>query len=184
MANLLTAIRLLIAIPTALGLGEILMLSPIVLLILVLVAMLTDYYDGKVARLTGSASPRGQLFDHSTDFVFVTSCLAGAAYAGFVTPILPVLIVIAFSQYVLDSHYFYHEKQLHMNRLGRWNGILYFVPILILACSGLPVFTEMASILTAAVFVFAWLLVLSTVLSILDRAMAPLNIHAHDKKKS
>ena len=177
MANLLTAIRLLITIPTALSVALIWVLPPAVPVLMIVVAIVTDYYDGKVARRLGTASPGGQLFDHTTDFLFVTSALFGAAYADLLTPILPVLIVIAFSQYVLDSHFFYHEKQLHMSKLGRWNGILYFVPILMIACSRTAPFSDVADILGMVIFVIGWLLVLSTVLSILDRAMAPLHIH-------
>ncbi len=179
MANVLTFLRLLIAGPTALSIAELLTVPPEATVFLILIAILTDFFDGKLARRLGTASSQGQLFDHTTDFLFVTSCLSGAAYAGLITPILPVLIVIAFSQYVLDSHFFYHEKQLHMSRLGRWNGILYFVPILVVACSRTPPLSELAGIITGSVFIFGWLLVLSTVLSILDRAMAPLHIHPH-----
>ena len=176
MANLLTAIRLLITIPTALSIALVLVLPPVVPVLLITVAIATDYFDGKVARRLGTASPRGQLFDHTTDFLFVTSALSGAAYADLLTPILPVLIIIAFSQYVLDSYFFYHEKQLHMNRLGRWNGIFYFVPIVLITCSRTAPFSGIAGIVSMIVFVLAWLLVLTTVLSILDRAMAPLHI--------
>lgn len=182
MANLLTAIRLLIAIPTALSIALVLELPPSLLVLLITVAIVTDYFDGKVARHLGTASPRGQLFDHTTDFLFVTSALFGAAYADLLTPILPLLIVIAFGQYVLDSYFFYHEKQLHMSKLGRWNGILYFVPILIIACSRTEPLRGVADIVTMAVFVLGWLLVLSTVLSILDRAMAPLHLHQSENQ--
>jgi len=181
MANLLTAIRLLIAIPTALSIALVLVLPPVVPVLLIVVAIVTDFFDGKVARRLGTASPRGQLFDHTTDFLFVTTALFGAAYAGLLTPVLPVLIVIAFSQYVLDSYFFYHEKQLHMSKLGRWNGIFYFVPILLIASSRTVPFSGIADIVGMSVFLVGWLLVLSTVLSILDRAMAPL--HIHEKKE-
>jgi len=177
MANLLTAIRLLLILPTALAIGQLAIMPPWVTVAFVALAIVTDYFDGKVARWAGTASPKGQLFDHTTDFLFVTASLAGAAYAGLVTPILPLLIVIAFSQYVLDSYFFYHEKQLHMSKLGRWNGVLYFVPVVVIACSRTPPFSGVAGIMTGAVFVFGWLLVLSTVMSILDRAMAPLHKH-------
>ncbi|MBT8148222.1 MAG: CDP-alcohol phosphatidyltransferase family protein [Gammaproteobacteria bacterium] len=181
MANLLTAIRLLISIPTALSIAMVLKLPPMVLVLLVLIAIVTDYFDGKIARRLGTASPRGQVFDHTTDFLFVTSALFGAAYVDLLTPILPVLIVIAFSQYVLDSYFFYHEKQLHMNKLGRWNGILYFVPIVLIASSRTAPFSSITGIMNMVIFVLGWLLVLSTVLSILDRAMAPLHIHQKDQ---
>ncbi len=174
MANLLTAIRLLMIVPTALTIALVWIVPPIVPVLLIAIAILTDYFDGKVARQQGTASARGQLFDHTTDFLFVTSTLSGAAYAGLLTPVLPVLIAIAFGQYVLDSYYFYHEKQLHMSVLGRWNGILYFVPVVLIACSRTGPFSAFTEFMTVAVFVIGWLLVLSTALSMLDRAMAPL----------
>ena len=107
----------------------------------------------------------------------MTSGLAGAAIAGTLTPILPVLIVIAFTQYVLDSHYFYHEKQLHMSFLGRWNGVFYFVPLGFIAASRLEFFAAIAEPLTQTVTVLAYLLALSTIASIIDRAIAPLRAH-------
>ncbi|GIS51023.1 MAG: hypothetical protein Ct9H90mP25_4570 [Gammaproteobacteria bacterium] len=55
-------------------------------------------------------SARGQLFDHSTDFIFVTSGLAGCAFSGLINPYLPVLTLIAFSQYVIDSYYLKNRK--------------------------------------------------------------------------
>ncbi len=49
-------------------------------------------------------------FDHVTDFIFVTSGLAGLAIAGNISPLLPVLIAVAFSQYVLDSYFIQTES--------------------------------------------------------------------------
>jgi hypothetical protein len=98
------------------------------------------------------------------------------AYAGVVTPLLPVLIVVAFAQYVIDSYYYYHQKQLRMSVLGRWNGILYFVPIVTLACAGFPLLQRLPVDFAWLVQAMGWLLVLSTVLSIADRALAPLRV--------
>jgi len=138
------------------------------------VAIATDYADGKVARLTGTASPRGQLFDHGTDFVFVTAGLTGAAMAGLVTPVLPVLITIAFAQYVLDSYWLYRQKQLRMSAIGRWNGILYFVPLVLISASRLALPGSVASWLTLAAGAAGYGLAVSTVVSAIDRAVAPL----------
>ena len=159
----------------------VLVLPPVVPVLLILIAIVTDYFDGKIARRRGTASPRGQVFDHTTDFLFVTSALFGAAYADLLTPILPTLIVLAFSQYVLDSYFFYHEKQLHMSKLGRWNGVFYFVPIVLIVSSRTAPLSGVANLLSMIIFVLGWVLVMSTVLSILDRAMAPLHIHQKDQ---
>jgi CDP-diacylglycerol--glycerol-3-phosphate 3-phosphatidyltransferase len=174
MANLLTGIRLLLVIPTALVFagGEFLIANFAV--IAMVIAIASDYFDGKVARMTKTASARGQVFDHATDFLFVTCCLSGAAYAGHVNSILPVLIVVAFTQYVLDSYYFYHEKQLHMSFLGRLNGVFYFVPLCLIAASSLEILDAVSDILLSMTSIVCWILVGSTVLSIIDRSLAPM----------
>ena len=176
MANALTAVRLVLVLPTAWAFARPDFLPPPVLFVLVWVAIATDYGDGTVARLTGTASPRGQLFDHGTDFLFVTTGLAGAAVAGLVTPVLPVLITVAFSQYVLDSYYLYRQKQLRMSLLGRWNGILYFVPLVVMSAARLVAPGNIASFLTLTAGVGCYALALSTVLSIIDRALAPIRL--------
>jgi phosphatidylglycerophosphate synthase len=173
-ANALTATRLLLAAPVALALARQDLLGPWVLFVLVWAAIATDYADGRVARSAGTASAGGQLFDHLTDCLFVTTSLAGAAWSGLVTPILPVLIVIAFAQYALDSYLLYRQKALRMSGIGRWNGIFYFVPIVVGAGARLPLFGGLAALLTGTVNVLGYALAASTVLSIIDRALAPL----------
>ena len=178
MANLLTALRLLLAVPAALAFAQPEFMTPLLLLTVVGIAIATDFGDGIVARRTGTASPRGQLFDHTTDFLFVTSGLTGAAIAGQVTVALPIVIVVAFSQYVLDSYFLHRKKQLHMSFLGRWNGMFYFVPLVLIAVSRLAVSrldqaAGVAGILSTLIELLSYLLVLSTVASIVDRAIAP-----------
>ena len=73
MANLLTAIRLILVIPVTWGLADSSIIPGQVLLLLIFVAVATDYLDGIVARANQTASEKGQLFDHGTDFLFVTS---------------------------------------------------------------------------------------------------------------
>jgi len=173
MANALTAVRLTIALPLAIALAGPERLAPGVVAILIIVAIATDFLDGAVARRQGTASPAGMLFDHSTDCFFVTSGLAGAAIAGSITPILPALIPFAFGQYVVDSYVWHRQRQLRASSLGRWNGIFYFVPIALVAASRLPFPAGFASLLRLAARAFAYLLVASTVLSMLDRATTP-----------
>ena len=173
MAHTLTAVRLLLALPVALALAQPDFLSPRVLFVLLCVAVTTDYGDGKVARMTNKASPRGQLFDHCTDCVFVTAGITGAAIAGIVTPVLPILITAAFSQYVLDSYFLYRQKQLRMSVLGRWNGVLYFLPLFLISTARLSARGTVASWMTAAAGTVCYALAVSTVVSMVDRAVAP-----------
>ena len=135
MANLLTGIRLLLVVPVAWALAFPNFMSAPLLLVLVAVGILTDYFDGIVARATNMAAAKGQLVDHCTDFFFVAVGLTGAANTGLVSPILPLLITIAFSQYVLDSYFLFNQKQLRMSFLGRWNGIFYFLPLIMIDSS-------------------------------------------------
>ena len=148
-------------------------MSPLLLLAIVVIAISTDLLDGVVARRTDTTSPRGRLFDHTTDFLFVTSGLAGAAFAGLLSAALPLLVVLAFSQYVLDSYWLHRDKQLRMSALGRWNGMFYFVPLVLIAVSRLDFMSGLGQILATSIKSLTYLLVLSTIVSIIDRAVAP-----------
>ena len=172
MAHVLTLTRLLLVAPVAVAFARPELLDPRVVFVLLCVAVATDFWDGRVARMTETASAWGQLFDHGTDFVFVTAALAGAAMAGLVTPILPVLIAIAFCQYVMDSYLLHREKQLQMRSIGRWNGIFYFVPLLVISVSRLGLSRNTVALLMLAAGSLCYALVASTVVSVVDRAIA------------
>jgi phosphatidylglycerophosphate synthase len=172
LANILTGIRLLLIAPLVVLISSPQDYASYLLLLVLLVAIASDYFDGIVARKFQTASPKGQLFDHGTDFLFVTSGLFAAASQGLITLWLPTLIVIAFSQYVLDSYFLYRQKQLRMSVLGRWNGIFYFAPLLLIASANALPFES--GIALPVLAVLGWLLVLSTLVSIADRALAPI----------
>lgn len=171
-AHLLTALRFGLTLPLAVAFARPGFLPAGLAALLLAVALGSDYLDGAVARRQGTATPRGQLFDHATDCFFVTTCLGGAAVAGHVPWLLPVLIAIAFAQYVVDSYWIQRQARLRMSRIGRWNGIAYFAPLVIIATARLdlvPILTPPLLFLASAV---AWLLVVSTLVSIADRATA------------
>ena len=131
--------------------------------------------DGRAARRFGTASSRGMLFDHVTDFIFVTSALAGLAYAGLIGSLPPFFIVVAFSQYVLDSYFLFRQKSLKMSFLGRWNGVFYFFPLVLFSLAALEVLpTTLSEIISTGGKLLVWGLTLSTLASIADRAIAPL----------
>lgn len=171
-AHGLTGLRLLLVAPTGLGFIRPDLLPPSGLLACILLAIVTDLLDGIVARRMGTASAAGQLFDHATDCIFVSCALGAAAYAGLLTPMLPVLVVLAFGQYVLDSRLLHRERALRGSFLGRWNGIGYFLPLILLAVAlwGGP--AGLAGTWFLAAEVLAWVLVITTLLSIADRAWA------------
>ena len=171
-ANLLTGLRLVLALPLAVAFARPDSLGAGIVAVLLAAAIGSDYIDGKVARRLGTASPRGQLFDHGTDCLFVTACLTGAAVAGQVPVLLPALVVAAFGQYVFDSYWLHRQKRLRMSTLGRWNGIGYFVPLVGLAAARLDAFAAVAALLAQAARATAYVLIASTVVSIVDRATA------------
>ncbi len=130
-----------------------------------LAALLTDLADGIIARKLGTDSPLGGLIDHTCDAVFVVILLAAWSANGLMTPLLPFLVALAFLQYVLDSKALSGQR-LKPSRLGRWNGIAYF------GLAGIPIGGQLLGIdemLAGWISWAAWLLVLSTVLSMLDR---------------
>ncbi|MED6340757.1 MAG: CDP-alcohol phosphatidyltransferase family protein, partial [Pseudomonadota bacterium] len=68
-ANALTSLRLLLCLPVYLLIEQQRWLPCALCLF---VAVLTDVFDGKMARKLNQASPMGGFFDHATDALFVT----------------------------------------------------------------------------------------------------------------
>jgi len=78
--------------------------------------------------------------------------------------ILPLLVVAAFAQYIADSYWGHRGGALRGSALGRWNGILYFAPLGgdVLVRLGLRALEQVVTVL-------AWALVVSTLLSMIER---------------
>ena len=89
-------------------------------------AVATDIADGPLARRRGEASPVGGLVDHATDALFCIAVLGAFAASGPYPVLLPFVIGVAFAQYVADSRVL-AGKKLRASRIGRCNGIAYFV---------------------------------------------------------
>ena len=174
MADLLTVIRLLLVIPVAMAIANTSLFANWLLLALIFIAIASDYFDGKVARALKTVSARGMLFDHGTDFIFVTAALFALSTIGLSSVLLPLLIIVAFSQYVLDSYFLFKKKQLRMSFLGRWNGIFYFAPIVLVAASRLSVFEQAQNNFNLIIVYSNYALTVSTLASIVDRAIAPM----------
>lgn len=160
-ANVLTLIRLLAIAPLALCIVNQLWSYASVLFAL---AVITDVYDGKLARRLGQTSAFGGLFDHSTDAIFVTVATAACAYLELINPYLPVLIMLAFMQYMLDSNAL-SGVSLRTSSLGKFNGVAYFVLTGTIIGAQLLELDWLMKFLPA----FAWALVCSTLASMLDR---------------
>src|SRR5262245_58712870 len=128
MANALTAVRLLLVLPFAATMAAVDATHADWAALILAAAIATDILDGVIARRRGTASAAGRLFDHATDALFVTTGLAAGAVRGAFPWLLPALVGAAFVQYVIDSYVLERTGRLRPSALGRWNGILYFVP--------------------------------------------------------
>jgi phosphatidylglycerophosphate synthase len=161
-ANGLTLIRALLALPCAwLAATEQWTWAALLLSL----AIVSDLLDGPLARRLQQSSPLGGLADHATDAFFVTVLLAGLATGGYVNWLLPILVAASFAQYMVDSDAL-RGKSLRASWLGRANGIGYFV------VAGLVVYANAIDSpwpSTASVQALAWLLVLTSLASMVDR---------------
>ena len=166
MANALTALRLLLVVPFAFFMTKGDVRFAVFALAVWAVALTTDFLDGPIARRRGTVTALSGTFDHTTDFLFVTSGLFAGAFRGVFPWMLPVLIVAAFSQYVIDSYWIHRQTKLRGSKLGRYNGILYFAPTCmeILIRLGIRWLQPLLTILV-------WMLVLSTLVSMGQRLM-------------
>jgi phosphatidylglycerophosphate synthase len=166
MANSLTALRLLLVLPFAFFMAKGDERSAICALIVWVMALITDFLDGPIARRRWTVTALSGTFDHTTDFLFVTSGLFAGALRGAFPWILPVLIAAAFSQYVIDSYRVHRQAKLRGSKLGRYNGMLYFVP----TCMEILIRLGLR-FLQPALTILVWLLVVSTFVSMGQRLM-------------
>ena len=181
LANALTGLRLLLAPVMGWAIVQQLWL---VASLSMIVAIVTDVYDGKVARRQNRESAFGGLFDHGTDAFFVSVGAWALAECALITPWLWPCITLAFLQYALDSKALAGHK-LRTSLLGRYNGVAYYA--LVATAIGVQTLQLGLSVIAAdhpaelgfaigvvtflnhAVFSAAWLLVASSLISMTDR---------------
>ena len=137
-------------------------------LLLMLGALISDVADGAVARKLNQVTNMGGLLDHGSDALLVLSGLVVFAAFGVIPWALPILVVIAFAQYVWDSGSL-RRAPLRASSIGKLNGMMYFAFVILLIAREaffLPIPNA------AATSYLAWGLVLSTIVSITDRLIA------------
>ena len=126
-ADLCTALRVLIAPLLAWQLGLPRAVAGATPLVLYAVAAVTDYLDGRLARATGSASPRGRVFDHGADALVLFPAFAVLAWHGRLPTVLPVAAVTAFALYLLHGGQrggSWRRIELTASRSGALGGVL------------------------------------------------------------
>ena len=137
---------------------------------LLILAILSDIFDGRIARRKKQDSAFGGLLDHSCDAFLVAVLLFVLSKTHGIPLFLPLLVLGSFLQYVLDSKALSGHK-LRTSFLGRSNGIAYYV------LASICIFTEGLEInLSGNLFiVFAWVLISSTIVSMSERLWTLLN---------
>ena len=141
-------------------------------------AILSDILDGFLARKLNVASNIGGLFDHGSDAIFVTLTTASLSYHGYAPHALAIIIPIAFLQYMLDSKTL-SGQPLRASYLGRYNGIAYYL------FAGFPIMQMVSGIVLIPFDWFIWVgwgLVVSTLISIIDRLATLLSSRLFDKQ--
>src|SRR4029453_5715117 len=119
-----TTIRLLLILPFALLMAHGEPHAATLAAGVLVVAIASDVLDGIIARRRGTASAAGGAFDQPPDCLFVTAGLAAMAGRGAAPWILPVLVVVAFAQYVADSYWLHRARPLRTSRPARCDGAL------------------------------------------------------------
>jgi len=98
-----------------------------------LAAALSDFVDGRVARLMHSADQFGRWLDNVADIAFVLTALTCEARAGAISAYIPALIAVSFAQYAIDSIVINASSAPVRSRLGHWGGVVNFALVLLLA---------------------------------------------------
>ena len=137
---------------------------------LLILAILSDIFDGRIARRKKQDSAFGGLLDHSCDAFLVAVLLFVLSKTHGIPLFLPLLVLGSFLQYVLDSKALSGHK-LRTSFLGRSNGIAYYV------LASICIFIEGLGInFSGNLFiVFAWVLISSTAVSMSERLWTLLN---------
>ena len=121
--------------------------------------------DGRLARKQGKVTNLGGAFDHATDCIFVVCSLYALSRHGVVPWLLCVLVAAAFVQYVLDSGAI-KRKGLVPSKLGRWNGIAYFVLVAVPIIQNAMKFQWISDY---HILIAGWTMCAMTVFSMLNR---------------
>lgn len=107
--------------------------------IVAIVAVGSDFIDGRIARRLGVASGSGRWLDAIADVTFVLAALLSEAAAGAIPFYIPILIALSFSQYAIDSAVIGQRAAGPVrSRLGHWGGIINYALVIALAIAPPP----------------------------------------------
>jgi CDP-diacylglycerol--glycerol-3-phosphate 3-phosphatidyltransferase/cardiolipin synthase len=72
-------------------------------LLIIVLAGITDFLDGYIARKIGSTSNKGAYLDVTSDFVFIITCFLAFVIKGWYNPLILILIIIMFFLFIGTS---------------------------------------------------------------------------------
>jgi phosphatidylglycerophosphate synthase len=112
-------------------------------LALLVLAMISDYADGQIARRWGRPSTAGAYFDVVADFAVIVAVFAGLAAGGALPPWLPILIAAAFALFLATSR----AGPTIYDPVGRYVGALLF------SAAALALAVPLPAVMTAVLWV-------------------------------
>jgi phosphatidylglycerophosphate synthase len=133
---------------------------------LAVVAALTDFIDGRVARRLGVAHDAGGWLDSIADVTFILVALSCYASARELPWSIPWLIALSFGQYAFDSLWLHRADAPVRSRLGHWGGIINYTLVLAMAV------TKPESIARSYILESVPIIELFYIAAIIERALA------------
>jgi len=100
---------------------------------LAVIAAVTDFIDGRVARRLGVAHDAGGWLDSTADVTFILAALGCYVSARELPWSIPALIALSFAQYAFDSRWLHRADAPVRSRLGHWGGIINYTLVLAMA---------------------------------------------------
>ncbi|MAT40080.1 MAG: CDP-diacylglycerol--glycerol-3-phosphate 3-phosphatidyltransferase [Ectothiorhodospiraceae bacterium] len=108
-------------------------------LLVYMVAALTDWYDGEIARSSGTVSNFGKFLDPLADKILTAFALVGLTVIN-VVPLWMVIVIIARDVVVTSLRVYAESRQFHVKttRLAQWKtfvqmAVLYYLLVLTIA---------------------------------------------------
>jgi phosphatidylglycerophosphate synthase len=133
---------------------------------LAVVAAVTDFIDGRVARRLGIAHSAGGWLDSIADVTFILAALGCYASARELPWSIPWLIALSFGQYAVDSLWLHRADAPVRSRLGHWGGIINYTLVLAMAV------TKPESIARSYILEVVPIIELFYIAAIIERALA------------
>lgn len=95
------------------------------LFILFIVIMLTDIFDGRIARYTGNVSSYGAKLDVYCDLFFVASSYISLYFKGIMPLFFIIIVSFKFLEFIITSHIL--DNKIVYDNLGKYTSIIWIV---------------------------------------------------------